>query len=133
MAPYCALQDTMHASWSAMDRMKRRDVAGDRGSGESGNKFYSEGAQFSSCWEIPQARTAARVELGPLGSKADLARTAATGAKRTCGQMRISAVPYVKRESIGLPPCGVVVTNDEDIARRIARCIGSKRCFSTRL
>ena len=60
-----------------MDRMKRRDVAGDRGSGESGNKFYSEGAQFSSCWEIPQARTAARVELGPLGSKADLARTAA--------------------------------------------------------
>src|SRR5882757_2684552 len=77
MAPYCALQDTMHASWSAMDRMKRRDVAGDRGSRESGNKFYSEGAQFSSCWEIPQARTAARVELGPLGSKADLARTAA--------------------------------------------------------
>jgi hypothetical protein len=52
--------------WSATDRMKRRDVAGHRGSGESANKFYSEGAHLSSCWEIPQARTAARVKL-PLG------------------------------------------------------------------
>ena len=98
MAPYCALQDTMHASWSAMDRMKRRDVAGDRGSGESGNKFYSEGAQFS-CWEIPQARTAARVELGPLGSKADLARTAATGAKRTLGRIFMPSVLMVSLTS----------------------------------
>jgi hypothetical protein len=52
--------------WSATDRKKRRDVAGHRGSGESANKFYSEGAHLSSCWEIPQARTAARVKL-PLG------------------------------------------------------------------
>src|ERR1700720_3981328 len=51
----------------------------------------------------------------------------AIGVKRTLGQTQMSAamsgVPYLERESIGLPPCGVVATNDDDdIAQPTARC-----------
>jgi hypothetical protein len=54
--------------------------------------------------------------------------TTACGAKRTFGQTQMSAamsgVPYLERESIGLPPCGVVATNDDDdIAQPTARCV----------